>query len=344
VRSGLLGAPAALLAATVLALVGAGALGDYDLDLGVTLLVYLATAQAWNILAGFGGQVSLGTAAFVGTGGYAAGLLMLHSGAGWELGLLAAGAAAGALGLVLSIPLLRLRGDYFTVGTLAAAVALQALANNWQWAGGASGITVPFEKVPVGEGLFRVAVVVAAVSMAVAVCVVRSRFGLRLMAVRDNESAAVGLGVSAYRHRLAALLISSVLTGFAGAVLAFQTAAIAPDGIFGIGLSINALLMAIVGGAGTIGGPVVGVLVVYYGLTKQFEDAQTLSIVIEGALLIAIVRFAPMGLWPLARRGAQLLLKHPTPSSRAAPTATGAVVAATEDAPAVEGSLDTEIV
>jgi branched-chain amino acid transport system permease protein len=331
----------ALPAVAVIAMFAAPSLSDYQLDLGVTLLVYFVAAQAWNILGGFGGQISLGAAAFLGTGGYAAGLLMLHSGAGWVLGLLAAGAAGGLLALLLSVPLLRLRGDYFTVGTLAAAIALQALATNWQWAGGAIGITVPFDKVPIGVTLFRVAVVVAAITMAAALFVARSHFGLRLTAVRDNEPAAVGLGVSAYRHRLAALLLSSVLTGLAGGVVAFQTATIAPDGIFGITWSINALLMAIVGGAGTVGGPVVGVLVVYYGLTKQLENTQTLAIVIEGALLVAIVRFAPGGIWPLVRLAGGRVLGRVLPGD---PIAAKSRVAPVGDELVEPSRLDREIV
>jgi branched-chain amino acid transport system permease protein len=97
-------------------------------------------------------------------------------------------------------------------------------------------------------------------------------------------------------------VLASVLTGLAGAVIAFQSTAISPDGMFGLVWSLNALLMTIVGGAGTFAGPIIGVIVVYYGLTKQFESTQTLSTVIEGALIIIVVRFAPGGVWPLLAR------------------------------------------
>jgi branched-chain amino acid transport system permease protein len=288
-----------LFAVSALALVVAPALDLGTLDLGVTLLTYLAIAQAWNVLAGYGGQVSLGAAAFVATGGYAAALTMLHTGAGWPVAMIVAAAASAALGALLSIPLLRLRGDYFSVGTLAAAIAVQALLQNWEWAGGASGITLPVIELPFGLPLFQVAVVVAALSMALAVYVKQSRFGLRMAAIRDDENAAAGLGVAVYRHRLAALVITSAFTGLAGAVISFQFVAISPSSVASINWSLNAVLMAIVGGAGTLLGPVVGVAIVYYGLTRQLQDYQTLSLVIEGLLLIVIVRFAPQGVWPL---------------------------------------------
>jgi branched-chain amino acid transport system permease protein len=307
----------ALAGAVALAVLLAGSLNPYDLDLGVTLLTYIAIAQAWNILGGYAGQISLGAAAFVGAGGYATGLLMLHRQADWPVGLAAAAIVSGLLALLLAYPLLRLRGDYFAVGTLAAATALQAFVLNWQWAGGATGITLPIEHTPLGVDLFRVAVGVTALALAATLYVKNSNFGLRLTAIRDNEAAATGLGVSAARHRLGALVLSSIVTGLAGAVIAFQSTAISPDGMFALSWSLNALLMAIVGGSGTFIGPIVGVLVVYYGLTKQLEDTQTLSTVIQGALLILIVRFAPRGVWSFTVAATRAVLDRAGVASKA---------------------------
>lgn len=275
----------------------------YQLDILTTLLALIALAQAWNILAGYGGQVSLGASAFVGTGAYTAGLLELHAGVGYEVAILGAVLGGGALAAVLAVPLLRLRGDYFSIGTLAAALALQAWALNWSFAGGSTGVNLPAAGIPGPVEIFQLACGIAAVAMICAYLVAHSNFGMRLKAVRDNESAAVGLGVSAYRHRLAALLVSGALSGLTGGLLAMQQISFEPTGMLGIGWTINALLMTIVGGIGTILGPVVGAVAVYYLLTKQLEEYQTLSVVIEGLLLIVIVRFAPRGLWPLLLAG-----------------------------------------
>lgn len=339
--------PIAVLAIAAFGWTVAGQLSQYHLDLAVTILTYLVIAQAWNILGGYAGQISLGAAAFTGVGGYAGALLMIHTTASWPAGVAAGGLAGAALALVISVPLLRLRGDYFAVGSLAAAVALEAWMENWQWAGGTIGLTLPFNKVPSLTVLFHVALLVAALASLAVLYVKNSTFGLRLTAIRDNEEAAEGLGVSAYRHRLAALVLSSGLTGLAGAVVAIQATAIEPSGMFSLAWSLNALLMCIVGGAGTFTGPIVGVLVIYYGLTKQFQGAQTLAIAIEGALLIIIVRFAPSGIWPTLLRLAARL----RPRARVARTAQAGRVRAQERgnaAPLAEepeaAAIDAEIV
>jgi branched-chain amino acid transport system permease protein len=271
----------------------------YQLDIATTLLAFIALAQAWNILAGYGGQVSLGVSAFVGTGAYTAGLLELHAGVSYGVAILGSLAGGAILAAVLAIPLLRLRGDYFSIGTLAAALALQAWAINWSYAGGSTGLNLPAAGIPGPVEVFQLACAVAAVAMIAAYVVAHSSFGMRLKAVRDNEPAAVGLGVSVFRHRLGALVISGALSGLAGGLIALQQISFEPTGMLGLSWTINALLMTIVGGIGTVLGPVVGAIVVYYLLTKQLESYQTASVIIEGVLLIAIVRFAPRGLWTL---------------------------------------------
>jgi len=294
---------AALIAVTVACFAAAPALNPATLNLGVTLLSYLAIAQAWNVLAGYSGQVSLGTSAFVATGGYTTALLLAHAGISWPLAFAGAAIAAALLAALLSVPLLRLRGDYFAIGTLAISIAVQALISNWPWAGGASGLTLPIGVLPSGGKLFQLAVLVAAGAMAVALYAKQSAFGLRLAAIRDHEPAAAGLGVSVYRHRLAALLLYSAIAGLAGAVIAFQLIVISPDGIASVSWSLNAVLMTVVGGTGTVMGPVIGVAIVYYGLTWELQNQQTFSQVIEGILLIMVVRFAPSGVWPLLCAG-----------------------------------------
>lgn len=308
------GATVALLIALIVGLAVAPGLDAGVQDLGTTLLVYLAIAQAWNILAGFAGQISLGAAAFVATGSYTAGLALAHTNIGWAAGVALAGAVAAALGAVLAVPLLRLRGDYFSIGTLAAAIAGQALLTNWNWAGGAAGLTLPIDRIPTGATLLRLAIVVAGIAMGLATYIRYSAFGLRLTALRDNEHAAAGLGVAVYGHRFAALVSSSLLTGMAGAVVAYQYVAVSPSGVASVNWSLNAVLMTLVGGAGSLVGPILGVTVVYYGLTRMLQDFQVLSLLLEGTLLVVIVKFAPAGVWPLIIRVARLtrVVRRPT--------------------------------
>lgn len=289
-----------LVVVAALALAVAGGIDPYQRDILTTLLLYVALAQSWNILAGFGGQVSLGVSGFVGTGAYTAGLVLLHTGVGYLPAVLASAAIGAALAGILAFPLLRLRGDYFAIGSLAAALSLQAVAVNWSFAGGSTGLNLPIAATPTPEVLLTLAILVAALAVLVALVVQRSPFGLRLMAVRDNEPAAVGLGVSSFGHKAAALVLSGALSGVVGALVALQQAAFEPGGAFSISWTLNALLMTIVGGIATVLGPVVGAVIIYYGVTKQLAGYQTAGLVLEGLLLIAVVRLAPQGLWPLA--------------------------------------------
>jgi branched-chain amino acid transport system permease protein len=277
-----------------------GSLSPYNVDLLTTILLYATIAMAWNVLGGYGGMFSLGSSAFVGTGAYAAGIAMVHWGFGYLPALVAAAAISIALAVLLSVPLLRLRGDYFTIGTLAVTLALQAFITNWSYAGQSVGLTLPQEKLPLPDVLYNVAVVMAGLALVVSILVARSSFGLRLMAVRDDQDAASALGVAAFRHRLTALIAFGAVTGLAGGLVAMQQLAIEPTGTFGISWTLNAVLMCVIGGLGTLTGPWVGTIIVYYLITKQLETYQTVSLLIEGVLLIVIVRVAPQGLWPLA--------------------------------------------
>ena len=289
-----------------------------QLDVLTSLLSFVALAQSWNILAGFAGQVSLGTSAFVGSGAYAAGLLALHAHVGFAVAMAGAAVTGMVLAAVLAFPLLRLRGDYFAVGTLAAALALQAWVINWGYAGGSTGLSLPLSAAPDPVVVFQLSCLVAAIAMIVACLIRYSAFGNRLRAVRDNEEAAVGLGVSAFRHRFAALVVSGGLAGLAGGLLALQQISFEPVGMLGLGWTVNALIMTIVGGIGTVFGPAIGAIIVYYLLTEQLQHYQTLSIVIEGVLLIVVVRFAPRGVWDLMIRGARALVRLVRPSARSA--------------------------
>jgi branched-chain amino acid transport system permease protein len=301
--------PAAVLAiALVVVALSAGSLTRYQLDVGFTLLTYLVLAQAWNILGGLGGQVSLAVSGFVGVGMYTTTLLLAKSGAGVTVGVLGAGVVAALAAALFSLPLFRLRAAYFSVGTLALTLTAQAAVVNWDYAGATQGINVPFEKVPANTDLFLMALALVAVALAATWWVRRGDFGLRLMAVRDNEDAAGTLGVAAFRIKLVAFVLTSFLTGVAGGLLALRQVSIEPGAAFGLTWTINAIVMAAVGGVGTILGPMVGVLIVYYGIQTQLESNPELSSILTGVLLVLIVRFAPEGVWGLVARNARRLV------------------------------------
>ena len=309
------------------ALAAAPALDRFTVDVLTSLLILVAAAQAWNLLAGFAGQFSLGTAAFFGAGAYGVGLVMIRLEVPATLAVLAAAVTSAVLASLLALPLLRLRGDYFAIGSLTAALALQALVTNLGWLGGSSGLDLPISAVPAGVDLLNIALVVAAVTTVVCVVVRFSPFGLRLAAVRENADAAIGLGISVTRRRFGALVIYGALTGLAGGVFALQQVHLEPGGTLGISWTIDVVLMTVIGGLGTILGPIVGAVLVDLLLNRQLGDEPVLGLVIEGLVLTAVVVVAPRGLWPTAagfvRRAVTGLRpggRAPRPPEEAGPT------------------------
>jgi len=151
-----LAAGAACLAGFAIVLGVARGMTPYDLDVATSLLLFVAVAQAWNILAGFSRQFSLGASAFVGAGAYTAASVSIHLEWSPVLMLLSAGVVAGVLALVLAGALLRLREDYFTIGSLAAALAVHAFVTNNQWLGGSAGLNLPFDNLPTPMGIFHI--------------------------------------------------------------------------------------------------------------------------------------------------------------------------------------------
>jgi branched-chain amino acid transport system permease protein len=280
----------------------------YEISTLFTVCTLIALAQGWNLIGGFGGQFSLANHAFVGAGGYTTALVMLHTGLPVWVAIVAGGVLSALLAAAVSFPLFRLRGVYFSIGSLAVALAVQAWMVNWTWAGATRGLNIPTGSLPAPETLYRYAVVLAVASTLIVYAVSRTQFGLRLMAVRDHEDAAVGLGVRGYTVKATAFVASAFVTGLVGAVIALNQISIEPMSAFGLAFTINMIVMAIIGGIGTTAGPIVGVLVVYYAIEKQLESVANLSTILTGVLVILVIRFAPNGLWGVFKRGAVLAL------------------------------------
>jgi branched-chain amino acid transport system permease protein len=164
---------------------------------------------------------------------------------------------------------------YFAVGSLAVAVAVQIWMTNWNYTGATRGIGVPLAALPTPDGLYHDAVALAALVLAAAAIVKHSRFGLGLMSVRDDEDAAAGMGINGTATKLAAFTLSAFLTGLVGAVIALQQISIEPFSAFGLNWTISMVVMRTVGGLGTITGPVIGAVVIYYGLQVQLQNYAT---------------------------------------------------------------------
>lgn len=279
--------------------------GDYGLQIGFRVLIYLTLAESWNLLAGSVGLVSLGTSCFVGLGAYVAFALLNNFDAPLPLVLAGSALTGGALAALVSPALFRLRGLYFTVGTLALAELLRLTMVNVSAFGGATGIFLRNDPPPLPE-LFHYALVVALIaSLAITACA-RTRVSVILRAVRDDEDAAAQMGVRPYRVKLGAFVLASALVALAGGVQADKLGAIEPYGMFGLQWSVDVLSMVIIGGIGLRLGPLIGALLVVM-LGEALADYPEAHIAIAGVILIGLIRFAPKGVVGFAE---QLSCQH----------------------------------
>jgi branched-chain amino acid transport system permease protein len=295
-RSALLILPLAFVA-----LAAAGpALSDYALEIGFRLLLLITLAEAWNLLAGYGGLVSLGTACFFGIGAYVLTGLLNQTGAPLALALPTAGLASALLAVAVSRAVFRLRGLYFTVGTLALAEAARMFMVNYSGFGGASGIFLQRDPPGLRE-LYWIALALLAFTTVSMTLATRSRFSILLRAVRDDEDAAAQIGVRPYRIKLLAFVLASFLMGVAGSLQGLKMGVVEPYGMFGIQWTVSVLSIVIIGGQGLRAGPVVGAVFVV-ALGELLADWPALHLSITGVILIVLIRYAPQGLVGLARR------------------------------------------
>lgn len=276
-------------------------IGRSDQDTLTTLFLYVVGAAAWNLVGGIAGQFSLAQSAFVGTGAYAAVMVMLKLHWSGTAALVAAAVAGVLLAVVMGFVLFRLRGAYFTIGSLAFALAALSWMTIWSFTGATQGLSAPLALAPAPDQLFVIAFVLAAVAIAVSIAVFHSAYGLRLMAVRDDEEVADSLGVAPFRSKLGVLVASGALTALAGGTLALQTISIEPFSAFSVNWTISFIVMAIVGGLGTVWGPVLGAVLIYYGLTVQLQQLPTIGAVVSGLLIVVLIKFLPTGLLGGAR-------------------------------------------
>lgn len=290
--------PAAGAAAALLALAMPPMLGEYALQIGFRLLVLLVIAEAWNLLAGYTGLVSLGSAAFVGAGGYFAVGVMNRFGVPLAAALVLGGMAAAALASVVSWAVFRMRGLYFTVGTLALAEALRLFMVNVPTFGGAAGMFLDQDPLPAAD-LYLYACGLLAVTTLIMTAATQTRASVILRAVRDDEDAATGFGVRPFRVKLAAFMLAGLIMGAAGALQGYKLGAVEPYGMFGLGWSVDTLSIVLIGGLGLRLGPAAGAVFVV-ALGELLADYPELHIALTGIILVAVIRFAPKGLCGLA--------------------------------------------
>jgi branched-chain amino acid transport system permease protein len=268
----------------------------------ITLLTFVAMASLWNLLAGFSGLTSFGQHAYIGLGAYALYLVASH-GVNPLPGILAAAAIAAVISLPVSALVLRLSGGYFAIATLVIASVFQIVATLSPSVGGTTGVSVPglagYGPVLREALIYWATLAVAVISVAGVYLLVRRTFGLDARAVGSDPVAAASLGVRVGRIRLLAYLVAAGGAGAVGALIAMQTLYVEPTSVFNVQYSVYMLFMVLIGGMGTIEGPVVGALVLF-GLQEALSSYGAWYLVIVGALAVAATLAASHGLWGLA--------------------------------------------
>lgn len=274
----------------------------------VILTLYaVLLGQAWNVLGGYGGQFSFGHAVFFGTGGYVMAVLQIRYGLSAWLAMpvaIAAGAAVGALVGALTFRY-GLRGSYFALVTLAFAEVFRILANTFAFTGAGVGLMLPLADAPAQlqfgsrAGYLYLILGFVVAGFAVHLWLGHSRFGARLTAVRDNEASASALGVDVFRVKLGAIMISGALMAAGGVFYIQYLHYLDPAIAYGPAVSVEALLVPIVGGMGTLFGPLLGAVALHAlseGMRNLFGDAPGISLALYGVVLIVMVRYMPRGL------------------------------------------------
>jgi branched-chain amino acid transport system permease protein len=282
----------------------------YWSDSGTTRLVaemayFLALAQFWNLLAGYAGLVSVGQQAFVGLGGYALFVLCGSFGVHPYLGILAAGVFAALMSLPIAFFVFRLRGAHFAVGTWVVAEACQLTVAQFSSLGAGSGVSltpaivrlVAPDKAGREMIFYWGSLAVAVAALALVYGLLRSRIGLALTAIRDSEPASRSVGVDAFRAKLMTFVIVAFCTGATGGLIFLQKLRISPQAGFSLqDWTVVVIFMVVIGGIGTIEGPIVGMLI-YFALREVLADYGTWYLIVMGLVAVVFMLYARDGIW-----------------------------------------------
>jgi branched-chain amino acid transport system permease protein len=260
-----------------------------------TVAMFVVMASAWNIIGGFTGYASFGNIAFFGLGAYTVGVLVSNLRWPFALALLPAPLTTALFGALVGIALLRLRGHYFAVATLGVGVAVGEVVNNLGPLGASTGLFLPILR---SDLLFFYLMLGAALlAVLVSWLIVRSRFGYGLLAIRENEEAASVIGVNTIFYKVAAFCISAALTGLAGGIFAQWNSFVNQENVFAVTDNVQMILMAVVGGAGTVLGPVAGAIALEL-IIQTLAGGGSAAVYAQiglGILLTVCVIFVPRG-------------------------------------------------
>ena len=277
-----------------------------DTNYGVYAMIFVTVACAWNLFSGFTGYISLGQAVFFGSGAYTVGIAARDwhvTGTGVFLLLPLGAVAAAVIAVPFGLIALRVRRHTFIVITIAVFFIFQLMASDFSFTGGTIGLPAPFlswQESTFNNPFYFTALGAAVVTILLAWLIRRSRFGLQLRAIKDDEDRALGLGVRTMRVKLSAFMLSALITGFIGGVWFLYITQVLPSSGYDPLFDLTIVLMAFLGGVGTIAGPVIGALLIEptrLYLNTRFTNGY-LSEILLGALFLLVVMFVPRGIVP----------------------------------------------
>lgn len=286
---------------------------NYLLHVGIIIFLNIIFGLSWNLLGGYTGQISFGHAMFLGMGAYTTMILVSKQG----MNPLFAVVLGALFALLLSIPvgaiLFKLRGPYFALGTLATAEIIRLIATNWSsLTGGGSGllllnippIPLGFINIQLGTklSLYYFALMFTILTLIVMYFIINRKEGYFFMSIREDEDASLAMGIDTKRYKILALSISAFFSGIAGGILALVVGIIEPETVFAVHLSAEMIFVAVIGGIGTIMGPIIGAFILVI-LTELLKDwIGTAYLVIYGLLLMLVILYMPEGIYGWLRK------------------------------------------
>ena len=275
-----------------------------------TIFMFIALSQAWNIIGGFTGYASFGQVVFFGMGGYFAAVVMLKYHFSFWLALPLSGCFAALFAILIGQPLLKLKGHYFAIATLGVAEGMREVVINLaDLTGGGAGISVPiagkFAKTEyLGDGGFYLLFLALAIfSLVIGTVVSRNKFGYGLRAIHQNEDAAAAVGINTVRSKVMAYALSAFMTGIVGASYVFQQVTIFPERLFDVEITVLMIMMVVIGGSGTVIGPLLGALGLQFiseYLREHFTNVHTF--ILAGIIILAVI-LIPQGAVNYLREG-----------------------------------------
>jgi branched-chain amino acid transport system permease protein len=280
------------------AAISSGFLDNYKLQVFTTLAMVCVMCWGWNIVGGYMGYPSLATSAFFGVGAYVGGIAQvmgLQIGMAWLCAVLSGAVLGGLMGFAL----LRLKGHYFAIGTIATVEVCREVSNNWtDLTGGSIGLNLPIQAGSpdlIGRFFFLSMLALALIAFLVTIYVSCSKFGFGLRCIRQNEQAASMVGINVFRYKVVAFMLSGVLTAAAGGVYASMVAFLEPKDAFSIVMTLEVTVMVMLGGMGTVFGPLIGG--VFYVVLKEFVWAYFINwhSGIMGLIIVAVIYMLPKG-------------------------------------------------